>query len=161
MGEIQDSQMDPSKSLETKAMAEKDSRAVAFDKTSPKTNYIEKADEESGFHARTWTAMIAMCFLNMVPVFALQGPPEVLCCPVDDESRMVDQHRAAKLHSQRFKRQQAGDLDSECALPRTGASSTSHCVCVRRIPVQKNDPGWLHDVFLHWSSNSTGFNQYL
>lgn len=35
-------------------------------------------DEEPEFHARTWVALLAMFFLNLVQVFALQGPPAVV-----------------------------------------------------------------------------------
>ncbi|KAH8700873.1 major facilitator superfamily domain-containing protein [Talaromyces proteolyticus] len=35
-------------------------------------------DEEPEFHARTWIAVLAMFFLNLVQVFALQGPPAAL-----------------------------------------------------------------------------------
>lgn len=35
-------------------------------------------DEEPELHARTWFAIAAMFFLNLVQVFALQGPPAVV-----------------------------------------------------------------------------------
>ena len=35
-------------------------------------------DEEPEIHMRTWIALAAMFFLNLVQVFALQGPPAVV-----------------------------------------------------------------------------------
>ena len=35
-------------------------------------------DEEPELHARTYFALLAMFFLNLVQVFALQGPPAVV-----------------------------------------------------------------------------------
>lgn len=39
----------------------------------------ENTEEEPELHARTWIAMSAMFLLNLVQVFALQGPPSVVC----------------------------------------------------------------------------------
>lgn len=36
-------------------------------------------EEEPELHARTYTALAAMFFLNLVQVLALQGPPAVVC----------------------------------------------------------------------------------
>lgn len=36
------------------------------------------ADEEPDLHARTWLAILSMFLLNLVQVFALQGPPAVV-----------------------------------------------------------------------------------
>lgn len=36
-------------------------------------------DEEPEIHLRTWIAMLSMFLLNFVQVFALQGPPAVVC----------------------------------------------------------------------------------
>jgi hypothetical protein len=36
-------------------------------------------DEEPELHASTYLALAAMFFLNLVQVFALQGPPAVVC----------------------------------------------------------------------------------
>lgn len=36
-------------------------------------------EEEPELHARTYLALAAMFFLNLVQVFALQGPPAVVC----------------------------------------------------------------------------------
>lgn len=41
-------------------------------------------DEEPELHARTWLALLAMLFLNMVQVLALQGPPAAVCNPSMD-----------------------------------------------------------------------------
>ena len=35
-------------------------------------------DEEQEIHMRTWIALLAMFLLNLVQVFALQGPPAVV-----------------------------------------------------------------------------------
>ncbi len=35
-------------------------------------------EEEPEIHARTWFALLAMFLLNLVQVFALQGPPAVV-----------------------------------------------------------------------------------
>ena len=39
----------------------------------------ENAEEEPELHARTYLALAAMFFLNLVQVLALQGPPAVVC----------------------------------------------------------------------------------
>lgn len=45
----------------------------------PTTNLVyDHDDEEPEFHARTYFAVAAMFLLNMVQVFALQGPPTVV-----------------------------------------------------------------------------------
>lgn len=38
----------------------------------------DKAEEEPQIHARTFVALAAMFLLNLVQVFALQGPPAVV-----------------------------------------------------------------------------------
>jgi hypothetical protein len=38
----------------------------------------DDVDEEPELHARTYVALLAMFVLNMVQVFALQGPPAVV-----------------------------------------------------------------------------------
>ena len=38
----------------------------------------DAADEEPEIHLRTWIALAAMFLLNLVQVFALQGPPAVV-----------------------------------------------------------------------------------
>lgn len=44
------------------------------------TNLIyDDADQEPELHARTYVAVAAMFMLNLVQVFALQGPPAVVC----------------------------------------------------------------------------------
>lgn len=42
-------------------------------------------DEEPEIHVRTYVAVAAMFLLNMIQVFALQGPPAVVCsdCETD------------------------------------------------------------------------------
>lgn len=42
----------------------------------------ENAEEEPELHARTYLALAAMFLLNLVQVFALQGPPAVVSTPV-------------------------------------------------------------------------------
>ena len=39
-------------------------------------------DEEPELHLRTWIALASMFFLNLVQVFALQGPPAVVGDPL-------------------------------------------------------------------------------
>lgn len=39
----------------------------------------ENSEEEPELHARTYLALSAMFLLNLVQVFALQGPPAVVC----------------------------------------------------------------------------------
>lgn len=44
------------------------------------TNLVyDDQDEEPELHARTYFALAAMFLLNLVQVFALQGPPAVVC----------------------------------------------------------------------------------
>lgn len=39
----------------------------------------ENLEEEPELHARTYLALASMFLLNLVQVFALQGPPAVVC----------------------------------------------------------------------------------
>lgn len=49
------------------------------DALSPTANLVySQDDEEPELHARTYFAVVAMFLLNMVQVFALQGPPTVV-----------------------------------------------------------------------------------
>lgn len=41
-------------------------------------NLIYDGEEEPEIHMRTWIALAAMWLLNLVQVFALQGPPAVV-----------------------------------------------------------------------------------
>ncbi len=51
--------------------------------TSPGNLVYDDEEEEPELHARTYFALLAMFFLNLVQVFALQGPPAVVshCLP--------------------------------------------------------------------------------
>jgi hypothetical protein len=52
---------------------------ISEDALSPTSNLVyTHDDEEPEFHARTYFAVAAMFLLNMVQVFALQGPPTVV-----------------------------------------------------------------------------------
>jgi hypothetical protein len=45
-----------------------------------RTNLVyDDDDEEPELHARTWVALGAMALLNFVVIFALLGPPAVVC----------------------------------------------------------------------------------
>ena len=46
--------------------------------TSPGNLVYDDNEEEPELHARTYFALLAMFFLNLVQVFALQGPPAVV-----------------------------------------------------------------------------------
>lgn len=49
-----------------------------FDAT--RTNLVyDNVDEEPELHARTYIAILAVFLINIVQVFALQGPPAVVC----------------------------------------------------------------------------------
>ena len=48
-------------------------------------------DEEPELHARTYFAVVAMFLLNMVQVFALQGPPTVVSSGLGTQF-MVNRH---------------------------------------------------------------------
>ena len=45
-------------------------------------NLVYDGEVEPEIHLRTWIALGAMFFLNFVQVFALQGPPAVVCATV-------------------------------------------------------------------------------
>jgi len=47
--------------------------------TAPANFVYDDDDEEPELHARTYFALAAMFFLNLVQVLALQGPPAVVC----------------------------------------------------------------------------------
>lgn len=46
--------------------------------TTEEGNLIYDGEEEPEFHMRTWIALFSMFVLNLVQVFALQGPPAVV-----------------------------------------------------------------------------------
>lgn len=46
--------------------------------TTEEGNLIYDGEEEPEIHMRTWIALASMFVLNLVQVFALQGPPAVV-----------------------------------------------------------------------------------
>lgn len=66
-------------------VSEKASReAVHVEKdTAYEANLVYDGDEEPEIHMRTWVALAAMFLLNLVQVFALQGPPAVVSSDKD------------------------------------------------------------------------------
>lgn len=42
-------------------------------------NVLQEDDLEAEFHLKTWLAVLALFFLNFVQVFALLGPPQIVC----------------------------------------------------------------------------------
>ena len=70
---------------ETLSMSNLDEKpSVKTVEHSPESEQIEgnltydDADEEPELHARTYVALLSMFVLNLVQVFALQGPPAVV-----------------------------------------------------------------------------------
>lgn len=59
---------------------EKTSGAVRHveDAVTEEANLVYDEDEEPELHTRTWIALASMFILNLVQVFALQGPPAVV-----------------------------------------------------------------------------------
>ena len=55
-----------------------DENASMREKAAMDNLVYDKVDIEPTFHARTYFALGSMFFLNMVQVFALQGPPLVV-----------------------------------------------------------------------------------
>lgn len=60
------------------AVETKDEKASIRETATMDNLVYDKADVEPTFHARTYLALGSMFFLNMVQVFALQGPPLVV-----------------------------------------------------------------------------------
>jgi hypothetical protein len=56
----------------------------------PASNLVYEDDEEPELHARTYFALAAMFFLNLVQVFALQGPPAVVSGESDLDLKYID-----------------------------------------------------------------------
>lgn len=55
------------------------------------TNLVyDDNDEEPELHFRTYFALAAMFLLNLVQVFALQGPPAVVCMTVPTSTELTD-----------------------------------------------------------------------
>lgn len=69
--------------LEVKTLAdapESDTKAEHVEQTiTQEGNLVYDGEEEPEIHMRTWIALAAMWLLNLVQVFALQGPPAVVC----------------------------------------------------------------------------------
>jgi len=64
-----------SKPLEKTSLEAKHVEKTVTDEGNP---VYDAADEEPEIHLRTWIALAAMFLLNLVQVFALQGPPAVV-----------------------------------------------------------------------------------
>ena len=59
--------------------AEKTSEAQHMEKSVTEDNLAyDDVEEEPEIHMRTWIALASMFLLNLVQVFALQGPPAVV-----------------------------------------------------------------------------------
>lgn len=56
------------------------------DTLSEEGNLVYDGDEEPEIHMRTWIALASMFVLNLVQVFALQGPPAVVSVMVPKRS---------------------------------------------------------------------------
>ena len=65
---------------------EEDSKHLDYVLESPADLLYKNEEEEPELHARTYIALAAMCLMNLVPVFALQGPSAVVCthCNAND-----------------------------------------------------------------------------
>lgn len=68
------------RSIDTKTPSEKMSvEAKHVEETiTEEGNLIYDGEEEPEIHMRTWIALASMFILNLVQVFALQGPPAVV-----------------------------------------------------------------------------------
>ena len=73
-------QVDPEKQANT--MAETPEKAFEdadhIEKTASDENLVYDGEEEPELHMRTYIALASMFLLNLVQVFALQGPPAVV-----------------------------------------------------------------------------------
>ena len=115
---------------------------VHDEKTPTETQHLEKsitaenfvyndAEEEPELHMRTWLALASMFLLNMVQVFALQGPPAVVCTSICCVTQLIE---AALLHWGQPRQSASTDLGSQLALPRTSGRLPAHLVCIRYLP---------------------------
>ena len=57
-----------------------DTKQAELPSTPEKDLIDDEVDEEPELHFRTYIALAAMFLLNLVQVFALQGPPAVVRC---------------------------------------------------------------------------------
>ena len=58
---------------------EKPTEAQHLEKSVTEDNLVyDDVEEEPELHMRTWVALASMFLLNLVQVFALQGPPAVV-----------------------------------------------------------------------------------
>lgn len=66
--------------IDTKTASEKTSVQAKHleDTVTEEGNLIYDGEEEPEIHMRTWIALASMFVLNLVQVFALQGPPAVV-----------------------------------------------------------------------------------
>ena len=118
---------------------------------------------EPELHARTYIALVAMFLLNMVQLFALQGPPAVVSNlhPIELETTKLIGPNTALVHrcgSQEFGN---GDMGTQFALSCTGSDLTSHLLRVRRIPGAKDTACWNLCHLVHWRSNCARLRQHL
>lgn len=66
-------------SIHSETPEKQSSEAQHMEKSVPVQNPVyDEVDEEPEIHMRTWIALASMFLLNLVQVFALQGPPAVV-----------------------------------------------------------------------------------
>lgn len=70
----------PVEGIDTKTPSEKVSADTKHieETVTEEGNLIYDGEEEPEIHMRTWIALASMFVLNLVQVFALQGPPAVV-----------------------------------------------------------------------------------
>lgn len=127
----------------------------------PSTNLVyNHDDEEPELHARTYFAVAAMFLLNMVQVFALQGPPTVVS--IDHETNLAlylldvafDHRGGSSQHS-------CPDMGAQRPVTRPSRHRSSYFFRVRHISSPKSSPGRPCNNLFHRCCHCAWIEQHL
>ena len=136
------------------------SEAQHPNKTLTEGNLVyDDAEEEPELHMRTYVALASMFLLNLVQVFALQGPPAVVRsfdCYIYALLSLI-----ALLHWNEPRQLSSRNVGSELAVTSTGCHLSTHLVCIRHIPSSEAASRWVLGDQLHWGSYCPWVWQYL
>lgn len=118
---------------------------------------------EPELHARTYIALMAMFLLNMVQLFALQGPPAVVGFShlLELEIAYLIGPDTALVHRGGPQQHRNGGMGTQFILPCPSSDLTSHLLRVGHIPGAKDTACWGICYLFHWRSNCARLRQYL
>ena len=108
----------------------------------------DDTETEPELHLRTYVALGAMFFLNLVQVFALQGPPVVVRINLHIWRRRLtyaDMLYKAILYWSRSERQSCRYMGAKRPLTCSSGYESPHRLCIRYFPGPKDPSCWVYN----------------